>query len=292
MIRFEGVMPALVTPLTDDEKLNVKGLHHLISDLLLQGADGFYVGGATGEGINLAREVREELAVESVKASSGKPCILHIAATNFNEACELAKQAEKAGAAAISAIPPLFFRYDEDDVYNYYKTLASQVNIPLMIYYNPNAGFKVNAKFAARMFEVDNITSIKWTSPDYFGMLMLKELTHGQMNVINGPDEMLLMGLSAGADGGIGTTYNMLMPYMRRIYDSFKANDVDSARAVQTEADKLISVITSYVTIPATKAILEKMGYEVGNASFPMKRYSDKEKTDIYENFLKAGFKK
>lgn len=292
MIKFEGVMPALVTPLTADEKLNVKGLRHLMSDLLSQNADGFYVGGATGEGINLTREVREELAVESVKAAEGKPCILHIAATNFNEACELAKQAEKAGAAAISAIPPLFFQYDEDDVYNYYKGLASCVNIPLMIYYNPNAGFKVNARFAARMFEVDNITSIKWTSSDYFGMLMVKELTHGEMNVINGPDEMLLMGLSAGADGGIGTTYNMLMPYIRGVYDNFKAGNIEKAREMQTKTDKLINVIISHMTIPATKAILEKMGYEVGNASFPMKRYTEEEKTAIYESFLKAGFER
>ena len=292
MMKFEGVMPALVTPLTEDEKLNVNGFRHLMGDLLAQGADGFYVGGATGEGINLSRDVREALATESVKASGGKPCILHIAATNFNEACELAKQAEAAGAAAISAIPPLFFKYGEDDVYNYYKKLASCVNIPLMIYYNPNAGFTVNAKFAARMFEVDNITSIKWTSSDYFGMLMLKELTHGEMNVINGPDEMLLMGLSAGADGGIGTTYNMLMPYIRRIYDNFKAGNVDAARVAQTEADKLISVIIKNVTIPATKAILEKMGYEVGNATFPMKRYTDEQKNAIYADFLNAGFKR
>ena len=292
MMKFEGVMPALVTPLTEDEKLNVSGLSHLMTDLLAQGADGFYVGGATGEGINLPKDVREELAVESVKAAGGKPCILHIASTNFSEACALAKQAEAAGAAAISAIPPLFFKYDEDDVYNYYKKLASCVNIPLMIYYNPNAGFTVNAKFAARMFEVDNITSIKWTSSDYFGMIMLKELTHGEMNVINGPDEMLLMGLSAGADGGIGTTYNMLMPYIRRIYDNFKAGNVAEARIAQTEADKLISVIIKNMTIPATKAVLEKMGYEVGNASFPMKKYTDEQKTAIYEDFLKAGFRR
>jgi N-acetylneuraminate lyase len=79
-----------------------------------------------------------------------------------------------------------------------------------MIYYSPAARFDISADFAAKMFEVDNITAIKWTSSDYYEMLRLKDLTHGEMNIINGPDEMLLMGLNAGADGGIGTTYNFM----------------------------------------------------------------------------------
>jgi N-acetylneuraminate lyase len=90
-----------------------------------------------------------------------------------------------------------------------------------MIYYSPAAGFDFNAKFVARMFEIDNITAIKWTSSNYYGLTQVKELTHGEMNLINGPDEMLLMGLNAGADGGIGTTYNFMFDTIKSIYDNF-----------------------------------------------------------------------
>lgn len=289
MMKFTGVIPALVTPLDKDENLNADVLKKLMADLIEQGADGFYVGGATGEGIALRGEVREQLAVESVKAAQGKPCILHIASTDYSEAKRLAKQAERAGAQAISAIPPLFFAYDEDDVYNYYKGLAECVGIPLMIYYNPAAGFKLNAKFAARMFEIDNVTAIKWTSSDYYGMLTIKDLTHGEMNVINGPDEMLLMGLSAGADGGIGTSYNIILPIIRRIYDNFRAGNMDLARQAQCEADRLISVLLGGMVIPATKAVLERMGYAVGNASFPMKRYTERQKDELFAAMKAAG---
>ena len=292
MMRFKGVMPALVTPLKEDETINVPVLKQLIEHLLAQGADGFYVGGATGEGIALRREVREQLAEETVKAVNGrKPVIMHVASADFSEAIALAKQAEAVGAQGISAIPPLFFSYDTDDVYQYYKALADSTSLPLMVYYNPAAGFAINAQIGAKLFEIDNVTAIKWTSSDYFGMMRLKDLTHGEMNIINGPDEMLLMGLSAGADGGIGTTYNFQMETIRKVYDSFISGDIESARKAQMQADAVISLLFKYKTIPVTKAILELQGFHVGNAAFPMKRYTPEQKLQIAADFRGAGVK-
>jgi N-acetylneuraminate lyase len=285
-------MPALVSPLDANEKINVPVLNQLLTDLLAKGADGFYLSGATGEGIAIDPEQRMVLAEEAIKTVGGrKPCIVQVASGNFEDAIRLAKHAEKVGAAAISATPPLFFSYDKDDVYNYYKKLADAVSIPMMIYYNPAAGFHINADIAAKMFEIDNVTAIKWTSSDYYQMMRLRDLTKGEMNIINGPDEMLLMGLSAGADGGIGTTYNFMFDIIRGIYDNFMKGDLETAREYQTRAIRIISVLLSYKIIPAAKAVLEAQGYAVGNATFPMKRYSDAEKATIVEQMKTAGLK-
>ena len=290
MIKFSGVMPALVSPIDANEKINIPVLNQLLTDLLKKGADGFYLCGATGEGIAIDPEQRMVLAEEAIKTVNGrKPCIVQVASGNFDDAIRLAKHAEKVGAAAISATPPLFFSYDKDDVYNYYKKLADAVSIPMMIYYNPAAGFHINADIAAKMFEIDNVTAIKWTSSDYYQMMRLRDLTKGEMNIINGPDEMLLMGLSAGADGGIGTTYNFMFDIIRGIYDNFMKGDLQTAREYQTRAIRIISVLLSYKIIPAAKAVLEAQGYAVGNATFPMKRYSDEEKTVIVEQMKEAG---
>ena len=292
MMKFKGVMPALVSPLDANEKINVPVLNQLLTDLLAKGADGFYLCGATGEGIAIDPEERMVLAEEAIKTvGDRKPCIVQVASGNFEDAIRLAKHAEKVGAAAISATPPLFFSYDKDDVYNYYKKLADAVSIPMMIYYNPAAGFHINADIAAKMFEIDNVTAIKWTSSDYYQMMRLRDLTKGEMNIINGPDEMLLMGLSAGADGGIGTTYNFMFDIIRGIYDNFMRGDLETAREYQTRAIRIISVLLSYKIIPAAKVVLEAQGYAVGNATFPMKRYSDAEKATIVEQMKAAGLK-
>lgn len=289
-MKFKGIIPALVTPLNNDESINIPVLHSLIEFLYSKGADGFYIGGATGEGLALRTEERMCLAKEAIGATNGRvPCIVQVAATDFNDAKALARQAEEVGADAISATPPLFFQYSEDNVYNYYKALADSVHIPVMIYYSPAAGFTISARFAARMFEVDNITAIKWTSSDYYEMMRLKDLTHGEMNIINGPDEMLLMGLNAGADGGIGTTYNFMFDTIKAVYDNFVKGDSETAHFYQMRAARIVSELKKHQIIPATKAILEKMGFAVGNATFPMTRYSEEEKNIIFDGMKKAG---
>ena len=112
---------------------------------------------AARNGIALTAQARKVLAEEAIQFVNHRvPCIVHIASVNFAEAIELAKHAEAVGADAISAIPPMFFAYDVNDVYNYYKAIAEAVSIPLIVYYNPNAGFNMNAGIAAKMFEIEN----------------------------------------------------------------------------------------------------------------------------------------
>ena len=283
-MKIKGILPALVTPLNGDETINVPVLNKLISDLIEQGADGFYIGGATGEGLALRTGERKVLAEAAIAAANKKiPCIIQVAATVFSDAIDLAKHAEKAGAAAISATAPLFFAYDEDDVYSYYKTLAASVHIPLMVYYSPAANFRISADFARRLFEIDNVTAIKWTSTDFYQMLRLKDITNGEINILNGFDEMLLSGLSAGADGGIGSTYNYQLRHIRGVYDSFTKNETQKAAEYQKKVNRVVSSFGGEPVIPFSKAVLECMGYAVGNAAFPMKRYSEDEKMRIFE---------
>ena len=118
----------------------------------------------------------------------------------------------------------------------------------------------------------------------------LKNLTHGEMNIINGPDEMLLMGLSAGADAGIGTTYNFMLPLVRSVYDNFKSHNMEQAQKSQRKIAHIISSMRSYHTIAATRAMVEAKGYAVGNASFPLKRYDENQKKQIVTDLTKAGW--
>jgi N-acetylneuraminate lyase len=100
---------------------------------------------------------------------------------------------------------------------------------------------------------------------------------------------MLLMGLSAGADGGIGTTYNFMLPRIRRVYECFCAGKIDEAREAQIEADRIIYALLKHPTIPATKVALEAMGFAVGDATFPFPAFSDEEKKDILADLRAAG---
>ena len=289
-MKFTGVMPALITPLTAEGTLNVPVLEKLMEALLAQGADGFYLGGATGEGIILDKQVHKDLAAEAVRIARGRvPCIVHVARMNYAEMIELAQFAEKAGAAAISAIPPLFYDYSHADIYRYYEGLSNAVNIPIMIYNNPSTGVHFTAEQVAELYNIKNVTAIKWTNYDYVQIMRLSALTNGEFNIINGPDEMLLCGLTAGADGGIGTTYNFLMPQIKAIYNAFRAGDLEAARKVQIKVCDIINVLARYNCILATKVILEARGYDVCHPLLPVADYTSEEKAAMLEEFRKAG---
>ena len=107
---IKGIMPALVTPLKSDRKtLDKESLRSLVAFHKSQGADGFYVAGATGEGLVLSLETTKALIDESIcEIGEDKLKIIHIADMNFENTIELAKYAERAGADAISAIPPIY----------------------------------------------------------------------------------------------------------------------------------------------------------------------------------------
>lgn len=287
---FKGIMPAIVTPLLPDESVNLPALEKLMGYFLGIGADGFYVAGATGEGLALRTGERMKLTEAAVTAAGEKPCIVQVASTDFSQAIALAKHAEKTGAAAISATPPLFFRYDEQDVYNYYKALADAVSIPLLVYNSPLAGFPMTPEFIVRLFGIDNVTGVKWTSSDYFGLMKLKQQTHGEINVMNGPDEMLLMGLTAGADGGIGATYNFMLPLFCKIYRDFVAGDLAGAKQAQDKVTQLITALRAFSTIPAAKAMLEHKGFPVGSAAFPLKHYDEEQKARVIRVMGEAGW--
>jgi N-acetylneuraminate lyase len=218
-----------------------------------------------------------------------KTKIVHITDINFRNTIELAKHAEACGADAISSIAPIYFKYDENDIYNYYKAIAESVNIPLIIYYTAAAGVNISTDLFCRLFEVDNITGVKWTSSNYYELIKLRERCP-DANIFNGPDEMLVCGLSAGADVGIGSTYNVMYPLIRGIYDDFRAGNMVEALEKQKSADKIINVMLRYSVIPVCKLILEEMGIEVGNASFPMTRYTGVERARICRELAESGF--
>ena len=290
--RFCGVMPALVTPLeTDNRTVNTAVVETLVERLLRDGADGFYILGATGEGLAILREEREKLCVSVIRAVAHRvPIICHIASMNLDEAIALARHAERCGADAVAAIPPIFFFYDSEDIYLYYKRLAESVHIPLIIYQHPAAQKNMKAEAIARIFEIDNVTGIKWSTGDYYELMRLKDITQGEMNIINGSDEMLVCGLAAGADAGIGSTYNLMIRQYKEIYRLFTSGDVNSARKLQLRVNRVIDVLLRHECVPSIKYALGADGISVGTCRFPMRQIGTVEGEKLMHELLEAGF--
>jgi len=290
--KAEGILPALVTPLCEDNKtINEEATKRLIDLHLKQGANGFYILGGTGEGLIMGREEREIMCEIAVKHIAGrKPVINHVASMNFREMTELAKHAECAGCDAIAAVPPSFFAYDNDDLYEYYKRLAASTSLPVIIYYHPAAQKNMTAELIARIFEIDNVTGVKWSSNNFFELMKLKDMTNGEMNIINGPDELLVSGLAAGADAGIGSTYNVMLPEFVKIYECFKNKDMAQALDIQKKINNVIDLLINSSLIPAVKYAVGLMGIDVGDGTFPLKPLNEMQKSALKRGLEELGW--
>ena len=91
-MKIEGILPALITPVDQNEKLNVKELERMLEYLIAEGANGFYVLGGTGEGILVPRELHKQMTRETIRLVKGRvPCIVHVARLEYDEMIELAR---------------------------------------------------------------------------------------------------------------------------------------------------------------------------------------------------------
>ena len=110
------------------------------------------------------------------------------------------------------------------------------------------------------------------------------ELSGGDINVINGPDEMLLCGLSMGADAGIGSTYNLMSGEYVKLYNCFTAGDFAGAQQQQYKINYMVEVILRHGLFPTLKHVLTVKGFDAGYPVFPGKRFTPAEEDALMKD--------
>lgn len=278
-VLFHGILPAMITPVDENGKLKEKVLRDLLRWEIAQGVNGFYLCGSTGEGFLTSPDVRKQMLEITLDETRGKglSVITHTGAIDLKTTLDLTRHAHEAGADAVSSVPPIYFIYGENEIVDYYRAMADAAcGTPLLMYGYGAA--KLSFELVEKILEIENVIGIKWTFPDYYTMLRIKALNGGNVNVINGPDESLICGLAAGADAGIGTTYNVMPKLFCDLYREFKAGNVAAATALQQKISAVITVMIRYHAIAATKAMLTEMGFDVGQCQKPLRQISADER--------------
>lgn len=273
-ILFEGIYSA--TFAIYDESLNVKkdSVDKLIRYNLRNGINGFYVGGNTGECAILPNRTRKQM-LEVVKESVGgeSKVIAHVGAGHLDDVMDLIQHANHVGVDAIASLPPsLTSYYKADEIIEYYRQIAAIAEAPVLAYVTPVLACDV-IWFANQIMDIENIVGVKLTIPDYYIFEKIKLVNGGNINILNGPDETMLSGLAMGADGAIGTTYNLMPATACRIYRNFKKNDMTEALNCQRRLNRLIDILAGS-NMAKWKSVLTVLdidsGYTVSPARIPL----------------------
>jgi N-acetylneuraminate lyase len=287
MQKYKGIFPALLTPFTKQGDVNTRVLGELIDLNLQRGVNGFYVGGSTSEAFLLDDNERKLVYKTTAEKVSGKATLIaHIGCISTDKTIEFGKYAKDCGYDAISAIAPFYYKFSFEQIKKHYYSIVEAVDLPMIIYNFPNfSGVNLSVSQVSEFLRDERFIGIKHTSNDYFALSQFK-CAFPQKVVLNGFDEMFLAGLSMGADGGIGSTYNFMAEKFIKIQKLYKANKNEEAYALQCEANNIISVLCKVGVMEGEKEVLCQMGLDFGDARAPFSRLTVQQKKLITDEIM------
>ncbi len=286
---IEGILPATVTPLDKDGRFAPAVFERLLERLYGAGVHGVYVCGTTGEGMLQTLAQRQRI-VETAVASTprGRHVVVHVGAASLEEALALSSQAAKAGAHAISSLPPLSGQFGFPEVFRYYEALARTSDLPLLVYYFPDLSPAISsAEQLESLCALPNVFGVKFTD---FDLYRLSLLARPDRCLFNGRDEVLAAGLLMGANGGIGTFYNLVPELFVRIYAAAAAGRWVEAREAQQRVNALIRITLQFPLFPAVKQILRWSGLDCGICLPPRAPLTPEQQRSLQASLVEAGF--
>ncbi|AKK83294.1 N-acetylneuraminate lyase [Klebsiella aerogenes] len=258
---LRGVMPALLTPFDAQQNIDRASLRRLVRFNIEQGVDGVYVGGSTGEAFVQSLSEREEVLEIVAEEAKGKiTLIAHVGCVSTAESQQLAVAAKRYGFDAVSAVTPFYYPFSFEEHCDHYRAIIDSADgIPMVVYNIPAlSGVKLTLEQINQLVTLPGVGALKQTSGDLYQMEQIRR-AHPELVLYNGYDEIFASGLLAGADGGIGSTYNIMAWRYLGIVQALKEGDTAKAQQLQHECNKVIDLLVKVGVFRGLKSVLHYM---------------------------------
>ncbi|WP_108648997.1 N-acetylneuraminate lyase [Dongshaea marina] len=265
MQKFKGIYLPLMTPFHENGKLALELIPQIIDYQIEQGVDGFYVGGSSGEGFLLSETERAQVLQAAATANRNRVgMIAHVGAISTDLTIQLAHQAEECGYDAISATPPFYYGFSRDEIHSHYLNLADESVLPLLLYNIPaTTGTSFSVDELLQLMEHPRIIGLKHTTPDMFLVEQLRQRCKDAV-IFHGEDTMLSAGFLYGADGGIGSTYNLMAATYVKIYQLAQQREFSAALELQHQTNLVIDKILKLGLYQSIKYLMGLRGVDYG----------------------------
>jgi dihydrodipicolinate synthase/N-acetylneuraminate lyase len=240
-----GIIPPMVTPLVDRDKLDVAGLEKLLEHILSGGVSGLFILGTTGEGPSLSYRLRREF-IERVcrQVKNRVPVLVGITDTAFVESVNLARHAADCGADAAVAAPPYYMPEGQPELQEWLEHLVPELPLPLFLYNMPPLT-KVPYELETVRHALDNprIIGFKDSSGDlnYFKNVVAFLKLRPDWSVLIGPEEKLLESLQLGGHGGVSGGANLFPNIYVQLCRAFQGGDIARAQQLQKQIQRISS---------------------------------------------------
>ncbi|EIW18678.1 MULTISPECIES: 4-hydroxy-tetrahydrodipicolinate synthase [Pelosinus] len=291
-----GIIPAVITPLTAEEKFNEKAMRKLVNYLIGGGVHGLFITGTTGEFYGLTPEEKREVIQVTMDEVKGRvPVYAGTNGITTRESIMLTQLAEECKVDAVSVLTPMFVTPNQEQLYKHYKDIAASTSLPVILYNNPpKTGVNLAPATVAKLAEIPNIVSIKDSSGDLTLTAEYIRLTQDRedFSVLMGRDTLIYGALLYGATGSIASCANVAPRLCADIYEKYMAGDLAGALKAQFALAPL-RIAFSIGTFPAViKESLILLGIEAGPCMDPAGPMTHEERAQLSKVLIEMGLLK
>lgn len=228
---WQGVFPAMLTPFTADDRIDFAFLEKNIRAQLDAGAEGLIFGGSLGEASTLEQEEKIQLLVYATELVNGQvPVVLTIAEQATHAAIKLAQAAEKNGASGLMVLPPMRYRADDRETVEYFKAIAGNTSLPIMVYNNPvDYKIEVTPDMFEQLAKLPAIQYVKESTRDVTNIIRMRNRFGDRFKLFCGVDTLVMEELMLGADGIVGGLVDAFPAETVAIYKLVKAGRYQEA---------------------------------------------------------------
>lgn len=257
---WKGVFPALLTPFDANDQLDLQMYEINLKAQVDAGVSGIIIGGSLGEASTITLEEKESLVKFSVKYLAGRlPVIMNIAEGSTKEAVRQAKLAKEWGASGLMLLPPMRYKSDDKETVTFFKTVATSMDLPVMIYNNPvDYKIEVTLDMFAELAEVPNINALKESTRDVTNVTRLKNRFNDRFAILCGVDTLTVEELALGADGLVAGLVDAFPKETVVMYNLVKAGKLDEAIKIYRWFMPLLELdihpkLVQYIKLAATQ---------------------------------------
>ena len=289
---FTGAGVALVTPFKEDLSVDYDQLEKFIDFQIDNGTDSIVICGTSGEASTMSHDEQIEVVSACVSHVNGRvPVIAGAGANCTDEALNLAKRSEKAGADGLLVVTPYYNKATQKGLEEYYTTVGNSVDIPIIMYNVPGrTGTNIQPATAVKIAKsVDNIVAIKEASGDIGQVATLAALADGCLDIYSGNDDQVVPLLALGGKGVISVLSNVAPRETHDIVMKFLEGDVKGSLDIQLKYMDVIHNLFSEVNpIPAKRAVAE-MGYCKNIVRRPLTEMEEDHAQVLIQSMKEAG---
>ena len=233
-VKWQGVYPALLTPFTQDDKLDFLLFEKNLEAQVAAGVHGVIIGGSLGEASTLQFEEKKELVLlAKAKLRDTFPVILNIAEASTADAIALAKHAVNWGADGLMLLPPMRYKSDDRETATYFKSVAVATDLPIMIYNNP-VDYKIDFHPALfdQLVEYPTIQALKESSRDVTNLTRMLNRFGDRFKILCGVDTLALEEICLGAHGWVAGLVDAFPIETVAIWELAQAGKLNEARSI------------------------------------------------------------